>query len=196
MLRGFMQNHAGLNLLSCYKPVREADEAHQACRLFIPVLRKVSEWVHPPWGWWGQNVGWRRGMLGGRLLGRERALTAGEGSYRLGVLWGLSPLSWYALRQAAGEGSSRLGVLWGLSPLSWYALRQAAGEGSSRLGVLWGLSPLSWYALRQAAGEGSSRLGDLLSLPPLSLDDMLHNRTWHFILSYPCLSLGNIFPIL
>jgi hypothetical protein len=29
MLRGFMQNHAGLNLLTCYKPVHEADEADQ-----------------------------------------------------------------------------------------------------------------------------------------------------------------------
>jgi hypothetical protein len=92
MLRGFMQNHAGLNLLSCYKPVREADEAHQRLSPFHPVLGKVSEWVHPPSRLAGAKR-WRRGVLGGRLLGRERALTAGKGSSRIGVLWGLSPLS-------------------------------------------------------------------------------------------------------
>jgi hypothetical protein len=36
MLRGFMQNHAGLNLLSCHKPVREADEADQRWLPFHP----------------------------------------------------------------------------------------------------------------------------------------------------------------
>jgi hypothetical protein len=51
---------------------------------------------------------------------------------------------------------------------------------------------------RQAvtAREGSSRLGVLSGLPPLSLVDMLHDRTSHLILSYPCLSLGNTVQIL
>jgi hypothetical protein len=54
----------------------------------------------PLGGWWGQNVGWRWAVLGGGLPGRakaasilRRALTAGEGSSRLGVLSGLPPLS-------------------------------------------------------------------------------------------------------
>jgi len=45
-------------------------------------------------------VGWRWGVLGGGLLGRakaasiwRRAVTAREGSSRLGVLSGLPPLS-------------------------------------------------------------------------------------------------------
>ncbi len=49
---------------------------------------------------------------------------------------------------------------------------------------------------RLTAGEGCPRLGVLWVLPPLSLGDMLHDRTRHLILSYPCLSLGNIFQIL
>ncbi len=129
MLRGFLQNHAGLNLPSCYKPVREADEADQRLSPFIPVLRKVSDWVHSPLGGCsGQNVGWRGGVQGGGLSGRMNAASIS---------------------------------------------RQAV-----------------------TAGEGSSRLGVLSGLPPLSLLDMLHGRTWHLILSYPCLSVANIFQIL
>jgi hypothetical protein len=72
-----------------------------ACRLFIPVLRKVSDWVHSHLEAGGGKTwggGWP--MLGGGLSGRvkaasisRRAVTAREGSSRLGALSGLPPLS-------------------------------------------------------------------------------------------------------
>jgi hypothetical protein len=96
-----MQNHAGLNLLSCYKPVREADEADQRLSPFHPSSPYGLRLGSFPLGcWWGQNLGWRWGVLGCGLSGRaqaasisKQAVTAGEGSPRLGVLWELPPLS-------------------------------------------------------------------------------------------------------
>jgi hypothetical protein len=58
MLRGFMQNHAGLNLLSCYKPVREADEADQPLVAFSSQfsVRSPTGFI-PPWRLLGAKHG-------------------------------------------------------------------------------------------------------------------------------------------
>jgi hypothetical protein len=61
MLRGLMQNHAGLNLLSCYKPVREADEADQRLSPFHPSSVRSPIGFIPTW----RLVGAKRGVEGG-----------------------------------------------------------------------------------------------------------------------------------